>query len=157
MAFADSLGAGVGGGGFWAVARAARGQNAVGSCVHSAANYTHRGASWRRRETIWRTGRRRHSKGMSAAREAKKYTESEPNYICLYLLPGATAASQRPCMKGGEATACFVFLSVVVLQFNYRAPGSSCWGRGCIKIAAALKIQKGSSGRGGGRGRRDGE
>lgn len=115
-----------------AVARAAQGQNAVGSCVHSAANYTHRGASWRRHETIWQTGRRRHSEGMNTAREAKKYTESEPNYICLYLLPGATAASQRPCVKGGEATPCFVFLSVVVLQFNYRAPGSSCWGRGCI-------------------------
>lgn len=98
---------GGGGGGLWcgggllgslrcaaAAARAARGQNAVGSCVHSAANYTHR-------ETIWQSGRRCHGQRMNAAREAKEYTETEPNYIDLYLLPGATAASQRPRVKGG--------------------------------------------------------
>lgn len=94
--------------------RAARGQNTVGSCVHSAANYTHHCVSsllsWWVPQDNLAAPQHNQCKGINTAGEAKG-VQIQPNYIYLYLLQGITAAGRRPCVTGGKATA----------RFSYRA------------------------------------
>lgn len=49
------------------------------------------------------------ARGRARPERQRCMQESEPNYICLCLLPGVAAASQRPRVKAGEAAVCFCF------------------------------------------------